>query len=180
MPVSADLADAVALTRLLKPRTPPAIAGIEALAGRSSGTVSYDARRGGSPLILEFSKIQARGRHRSVPVPLEVNRGALRYSGDGVRVRGLAGSAGRSTVREGDIEIAFGKEYAIRAASGESLLSLDEMVPWLRSFDALRPTLAELKSVTGTARVRLARLRGPLTNPAALEVEAAIEPRDVR
>lgn len=178
--LQADLGDALALTRhLLDRRTPAAIAGIESLAGRAAGTVDYDTSRGGSPLIVDLPKFQATGRHRGVPLPLEVTRAELRYWGAGLRVRGLAGGAGRSQVRNGNIEVVLGREPAIRSASGDAVLLLDEIFPWLGSLDPLRPVLEEVTGVTGSARVRLARLSGALARPAALEFEAAVEPEQV-
>jgi hypothetical protein len=87
-----------------------------------------------STLILELAKFQAKDAiavcpFRSKSIVATVIRGR---SAGGDRRR-----AGRLTVRDGDIEI-------VREGAGDSRRErespfLDEMVPWLRSSEALRP-----------------------------------------
>jgi hypothetical protein len=123
-------------------------------------------------------------------LPLAVGGASLHYGGDELRVRGLAGSAGRSSVRNGSIEVILGRAPALRSASADYVLLLDEIFPLLHSPDAsrpalaglaaLQPALADLQGVTGTARVRLARASGPLARPPALDFEAEIELEQVR
>ena len=176
----ADLADALAITRRLLRGHPEALAGIEALQGRASATIDYEAGRGASPLVVDLKGIQATGRYRGVPVPLAVSRGDLRYAGDAVSVSGLAGSAGGSRLTKGAIDIVLGREPAIRAASGDATLVLDEIYPLIASLEPLRPMLGEIKSLTGTAAVHLTRLSGLLSRPEALEFDAAVAPGQVK
>ena len=129
----ADLADALAITRHLLRGHPEALAGIVALQGRASAAIDYEAGRGASPLVVDLKGMQATGRYRGVPVPLAVSRGDLRYAGDAVSVRGLAGSAGGSRLSKGAIDIVLGREPAIRAASGDATLVLDEIYPLVAS-----------------------------------------------
>ncbi len=176
----ADLTDALAISRRLTRGNPEALAGIEALQGRASATIDYEAGRKGSPLIVELKGIQATGRYRAVPLPLAVNRGDLRYSGVAVSVSGLAGSAGGSRLSNAAIDIAFGREPAIRSASGDATLVLDEIHPLIASLEHVRLVLGEIKSATGTAAVRLVRLSGPLTRPASLDFDITVQPQQLR
>ena len=176
----ADLADALAITRHLLRGQPEALAGIVALQGRASATIDYEAGRGASPLVVDLKGMQATGRYRGVPIPLAVSRGDLRYAGDAVSVSGLAGSAGGSRLNQGAIDIVLGREPAIRAASGDATLVLDEIYPLVASLEPLRPMLGEIKSLTGTAAVHLTRLSGLLSRPEALDFDAAVAPGQVK
>lgn len=177
--MQADLADALAIARrLLGPQAPAAVAGIEALEGRSSGNLAYDARRGAAPLTLAFAGIRAKGRHRSVPFPLELEGGALRYTHASLQLRGLAGSVGGSRVRDAGMEIALGPAAYIKSASGDMTLVLGEIHPWMRSLAALPASLGSVRTITGNARVRIAKLSGPLAGPAH-EFQATVEPQDM-
>ena len=124
--------------------------------------------------------MQATGRYRGVPLPLAVSRGDLRYAGDAVSVSGLAGSVGASRLTQGAIDIVLGREPAIRAASGDATLVLDEIYPLIASLDRVRPMLGDIKSLTGTAAVHLTRLSGALSNPAALDFDVAVTPGQVQ
>ena len=166
----ADLADALAITKHLLRGHPEALAGIVALQGRASAAIDYEAGRGASPLVVDLKGMQATGRYRGVPVPLAVSRGDLRYAGDAVSVSGLAGSVGGSRLSKGAIDIVLGREPAIRAASGDATLVLDEIYPLIASLEPLRPMLGEIKSLTGTAAVHLTRLSGLLSRPAGSRV----------
>ena len=93
------------------------------------------------------------------------NRGDLRYTGEAVSVSGLAGSVGGSRLSKGAVDIVLGREPAIRAASGDATLVLDEIYPLIASFEPLHPLLGEIKSLTGTAAVHFTRLSGLLSKP---------------
>ncbi len=177
----ADLSDALGVSRrLLAGANPPALTGIKALQGRASATVDYEAGRRVSPLVVELKGIQATGRYRGVPFPLAVSRGALRYSREAVSVSGLAGSAGRSSVSNGAIDIVLGTEAVIRAAAGDATLVLDQIHPVIAPYEQLRLVLGDITSATGTATVRLVRLSGPLSRPASLDIDITVQPRQVR
>ena len=176
----ADLADALAITRRLLRGHPDALAGIEVLHGRTSAAIDYEARRRASPLVVHLNGMQATGRYRGVPLPLAVSRGDLHYAGDAVSVSGLAASVGASRLTQGAIDLALGREPTIRAASGNATLVLDEIYPLIASLDRVRPLLEDIKGVAGTAAVRLTRLSGTLSNPAALDFDVAVTPGQVR
>jgi len=179
--LDADLTDVLAFSRrLFARRDPAALAGIETLQGRASGTVAYASGSGRPQLTVEAGAVRASGRYRGVPFPFEVSRAALRYAEGRVQVRGLNGGAGRSHVKDGAFDLALGREPVIRAASGEASLVLDELFPWLITLEPLRPILGVIQNLTGAVDVQLARLSGPLAQPAALEYEARIRPRPLR
>ena len=122
--LDADLGEALPIMRrLIGKREPAALADVESLAGRASGSVAYDARHKRPRVTVELERIRASGRYRGVPLPIAVNAGALRYADDRVTVRGLSGSFGRSTIQAGAMELALGAGAAVRAASAEAVVA---------------------------------------------------------
>ena len=179
--IDADLAEALPIVRRLVGRPePPALAGVEWVAGRAGGSISYDARQRYARVTVDLALVRASGRYRGVPLPIEVTGGAVRYAGDRVAVRGLDGALGRSQIRGGALELTLGAAPIVHAASGDAVVVLDEVYPWLASLEGLRRPGSAIPTATGTMAVRLARLSGPLNEPAALDYEAVSRPQQVR
>jgi hypothetical protein len=180
--VDADLTEALAIARRTLDADSLALLGeVETLQGRAEGSFAFE-RRGGQPSYrAELARIQASGRHRQLPWPVSVSGGEVRYAPDALSVRGLSGTLGRSRVTGASADIALGPPRAVRAARGEAVLDLGELYPWLASVDLLRPAMKkEVRSLTGTATVRLAQASGPLADVEALEFVATVEPHEVR
>jgi hypothetical protein len=177
--LDADLAEALPIVRRLAGE-PAALAGVESLAGRASGSVAYDARHKRPRVTVDLERIRATARYRGVPLPIAVSAGALRYAHDRLTVHGLNGSFGRSTLQAGAMELSLGTEPAVREASAEATVVLDEFYPWLTSLHGLRRPADHIPSATGTVTVRLERLSGPLDAPGALDYEAVIRPQLVQ
>jgi hypothetical protein len=138
----ADLADALAITHHLLRGHAEVLAGIEMLHGRTSAAIDYEAARRASPLVVHLNGMQATGRYRGVPLALAVSRGDLHYAGDAVSVSGLAAS-GRIEADRGH-RPHLGREPAIRAASGQATLVLDEIYPLIASL-TVRPMLGDIR-----------------------------------
>ena len=179
--VDADLTEALALARrTLDPAGVAALADLEALQGRAEGSLAFE-RRGGQPSHrVELTRVRASGRHRRLPWPVSVNAGEVRYAPDALSVRGLSATLGRSRVTGASADVALDAPVTVRAARGDMVLDLGELYPWLASLEGLRPALKEVRGVTGTAAVRLARASGTLADLEALDFEATVEPDDVR
>ena len=102
----------------------------------------------------------------------------MRYAPDALSVRELSATLGRSRVTGASADVALDAQGTVRAARGDVVLDLGELYPWLASLDRLRPALKDVRGVTGTAAVRLARASGALADPEALDFEATVEPDD--
>ena len=179
--LEADLAETLAITRhLLGRRGEPVVSAIEALQGRASGTLSYQARSKNPLVSVNVARLRASGRYRGVPFPLEISQGMLRYSGEQLAIRALSGSFGRSRLQQGAAEVALGARPAVRSASATAVLALDELYPWLASLDGLRPALEGVTGVSGTAAVRVTRLSGSLAGISSLDFEAAVQPQQLQ
>ena len=179
--VDADLAETLPIVRRLVGRPEPAaLANVESLRGRASGTVAYETDRRRAHVAVDLSRVQGNVRYRGVPLPIEVTGGAVRYAGDRLDVRGLDGRVGRSQVQAGAMELVLGSVPTVRAASADAVVVLDEIYPWLASLEGLRRPTSAIPSETGTVAVQLVRLSGPLNELAMLDYEAVLRPQQVR
>ena len=92
--VDADLAETLALARrALGKSEPPALADVESLQGRATGTVAYEAHRRGPRVVAEVAALQATGRYRTVPFPV-----SHKWRPRPVRARPLGRRAGCAAV----------------------------------------------------------------------------------
>jgi hypothetical protein len=175
--VDANLGEALTIARkALDAATVAALADVEALAGRATGSFAFE--KGGQPEYqLDLTSLAATGRYRGLPFPLALSAGEVHYTPEALRVRGLSGAVGRSRLNGISAELALAAPGSVRAASGEVVLEMDELYPWLASLDRLRPALKEVKSVAGAATVRVTRLSGSLDDA---DFAATIQPREVR
>ena len=179
--VDTDLGEALALARRAIGRPEPAaLADVESLEGRATGTVAYEGRRGGPRVVGEVATLQATARYRNVPLPIVIAGAQVGYAPDRLTVGGLHGAFGRSSIQGGALELALGPEPAVRAARGDAVVVLDELYPWLTSLDGLERPASEIPTATGTVAVHLARLSGPVNTPEVLEYEAVLRPQAVR
>src|SRR5207344_3155360 len=161
--VDADLAGTLAIVRHALGRDgAAALARIESLQGRAAGRVAYEAHPRRAAFAVDLASVRATGRYRGVPFPLAVTRGDVRYAGDRLRVRGLDGTVGRSSVQGAAAELSFGARPAVHAASADAVVVLDEFYPWLVTLEGLRRPGSAIPTATGTVAVRLARLSGPV------------------
>jgi hypothetical protein len=180
--VDADLAEALAIARrALDPASVAALADVERLEGRAEGSFAWEYRGGLPSHRVELTRVNATGRHRRLPWPVSVTSGAVRYAPDALSVRELSATLGRSRVTGASADVALDAPGTVRAARGDAVLDLGELYPWLASLDRLGPGVRQaVRSVSGTAAVRVARAAGTLADLAALEFEATVEPADVR
>jgi len=71
--------------------------------------------------------------------------------------------------------IGFGREPSIEINAGNSVISLEEIYPWLSSYESVRGVLKNIQSVKGKVTFSGMRLLGPLTRPEKWDFEAAGE-----
>ena len=179
--IDVDLAQALPVARrILGPGAHPVLADVEALTGRAAGTVVYD-RRGGRPrYTFDVTSIAGHARDRRLPFPLDVQAGALRYTDDHFAVRRLSGRFGNTQVTDASAEIATGAKPRLLAATGDLVVDLGEIYPWLASLPAARAALRGVERATGTAAVHVARLAGSLSDSQALDFDVALVPTRLR
>ena len=124
---------------------------------------------------LEITRTDARLHLARLPWPIALHAGQAALSKGQVSIKGVRGSIGSTPLTGLAAQIELGAEPRLSGASGEAELGFDQWVPWLRA----QFPLADVAKLSGSARVRLEQLSGPLARPAELRYDALVVPRKV-
>ncbi|MBN1831241.1 MAG: AsmA-like C-terminal domain-containing protein, partial [Deltaproteobacteria bacterium] len=113
--------------------------------------------------VLEFN---LNAKYQRVPYPLKIRQGRLYYSATEIDLSGMEGELGGFSFSDLAVRIDWSREPHLTVQSGEFRLFLDEIHPWLSSFEAL-PFIHSLKDtgINGTLLFSNLNLRGPLQSP---------------
>jgi len=115
---------------------------------------------------VDVSEFNVNAKYRRVPYPLRIHQGSLCYSATEIDLSGLKGELGASSFSDLGVRIDWSRAPHLKVESGESHLFLDEIHPWLSSFEAL-PLFHSLKDtrINGTLLFSNLNLKGPLRSP---------------
>ncbi|MFB0508555.1 MAG: AsmA-like C-terminal domain-containing protein [Thermodesulfobacteriota bacterium] len=103
--------------------------------------------------------------YQRIPFPVEINGGGFSYDGTKIALKNLRGKLGKSSFSGLSTRLDYKKDFSLEIMSGASRISMDEVYPWLLSFERLRDALKNSKSVKGTVIVKASNLKGPLFRP---------------
>jgi hypothetical protein len=124
---------------------------------------------------LEIIRTDARLHLARLPWPIALQAGQASLSKGQVSITGVRGSIGDTPLTGLAAQIELGAEPRLSAASGSAELDFDQWIPWLRA----QFPLEDVARLTGSARVRLEQLSGPLARPAELRYDLVVVPHKV-
>ena len=154
------------LNRLIKDRTfLEEMALLRQIEGRAVGTLVLGESMETIKPKIDIQEIQLLARHDRIPYPVAIDTGKVIFDEERLEVRNLSGKVGNSSFSDLAARVGFGKEPSLEVFSGKSALSLEEIYSWLSSYEFLRETLKNLKSVKGGVSLSGMRLKGPLKSP---------------
>jgi hypothetical protein len=173
-----QLAEALRWTRSASSQAQGAKLGdVVSATGRLKGRAHFASAHRNWSATVAIAGSDASVRLQQLPWPIAVHAFRASASSEQLGVTGWRGSIGRSSVDDAAVQIALGSNASLVSASGRAMLALDELYPWVRSQPALADALRDLTAVSGTARVALHRLSGPIHRPAELQYDMTIEPQ---
>ena len=114
-----------------------------------------------------------------LPWPMGLKEGRVSFSADQLSFSGVRGTIGGSAIAEAAAQLSISGPFRIDRASGDIAPAVGELYPWLRSQEGLAKTLEPVKSITGTAEVRLNQLSGRPDQPDKLVYDAVVQPRSI-
>jgi hypothetical protein len=124
---------------------------------------------------VDAQEVNLVARHDQIPYPVTIDGGAVSFEGERLSVRNLSGKAGASSFSGLTGGIGFGREPPIEISSGNSVISIEEIYPWLSAGESVRGALKDIQSVKGKVILSGMRLSGPLMRPGKWDFEAAGE-----
>jgi hypothetical protein len=138
----------------------------EEVKGNAIGRLVLGEEKSSIRARVDVSEFNINAKYRRVPYPLKIHQGRLCYSITEIDLSGLKGELGASSFSDLRVGIDFSQASYLSVESGELHLSIDEIHPWLSSFEAL-PLFHSLKDTTinGTLLFSNLNLKGPLRSP---------------
>jgi hypothetical protein len=128
---------------------------------------------------LEVSDLNLSAAYDRLPYPLKIEAGKVSYDESMVRVEHMRGELGGSTFSDLDAELDLGKEPSLKISSAATMLLMDEIHPWVMSYEGMRKYVMDAEAVTGVVEVTSLRLEGPLMEPGAWNFKGDGRVRDL-
>jgi hypothetical protein len=115
---------------------------------------------------VDVSEFNVNFKNRRVPYPVKIHQGRFYYFGTEIDLSGSKGELGGSSFTDLGVRIDWSHPSDLRVESGEICLFLDEIHPWLSSYEAL-PFFHSLKDtgIHGMLLFSNLNLKGPLQSP---------------
>jgi hypothetical protein len=115
-----------------------------------------------------------------LPGDLRVDRGQLVFEGDRLKIENWSANVGKSSLAQLTADLKWGEPSTLTANSGQAVLVLDEVYPWLQSHESLKQRLKSIRLfeiLDGTLVFRSLAFEGPLSteNSSGMNLSAAIE-----
>ena len=138
----------------------------EEVEGKAIGRLVLGEKKRSIRARVDVFEFNINAAHERVPYSLKIHQGSLSYSGTKVDLFGLKGELGESSFSDLGVWIDWSRPSYLRVESAEISLFLDEIHPWLSSFEAL-PLSHSLKdtSINGTLLFSNLNIKGPLRSP---------------
>jgi hypothetical protein len=114
---------------------------------------------------LDISEINLAAHYEHIPYLLEINRGQFSYDGKKIRGQDLDGSMGKSSFSGLTLQLDLEKDPHLEILSGGGHISMDEVYPWLQSYETISDALKDFKTVQGDVSLSAIEVKGPLLKP---------------
>jgi AsmA-like C-terminal region/AsmA family len=118
--------------------------------------------------------------YQRVPFPIKVTQGQVAFSENRISLKVLNGTLGQSNFSGLACQINLKDVLNLDISSGRFALSLDELYPWLATFDDVNKHLKELTQVTGLLDLSSLTFTGAVDKPEQWQFAAAGAIRNLR
>jgi hypothetical protein len=152
---------------------------IDDLQGNATGRIVLGDDISSIKTHVDVSKSDLVAKYRPIPYPLEINRGGLFHEGKKIDLKNINGKLGKSSFSGLSARLDWRKEPHMDAKSGKSSILLDEIHPWLMSYEKLSDGFKGLESLTGRVEPSALSLKGPILKPKNWEFRVAGEVKDL-
>ena len=143
------------------------------LTGRGNGRLILGDRKGDLQARVDVSDLDFTADYEGVPFPIKVRGGRLAFAESQIVFKGLAGTLGASDFSEFDCELDWVNALHLKIASGRFGLDVDELFPWLVTFDAAKEPLREIRQLTGRLNLSSLSFNGAFDAPGDWQLAAA-------
>jgi len=143
----------------------------ESIEGAGQGRLTLGESLESFSALVEIDKINTQIDFKPIPFPIIIDSGKITYDGQKVEVHDLQGKIGKSSFSNYSDLMNWEDEPTMDLQSGTFHVVLDEIYPWIASFEKLADELENITKITGLAEVTVKSVKGPLLQPADLQYE---------
>lgn len=179
--VDADMAEVQPLLmRVIKHGTfVSELALMENIEGRTQGRLILGEDLRSVEAKVDVSECAMSARYQRIPYSIRIESGQVLYETDSIAGRDMSGTLGKSSFSGLTYRVRFGDSPHLEIESGRLRLLMDEIYPWLMSYESLRDDLELFRDVKGQMDLTKMRLRGPLLRTADWDFETDVTAKDL-
>jgi hypothetical protein len=145
------------------------ISDIKKIEGEAEGRLILGERLKQVKANIDISNMSLKTDYERIPYPLQIESGSFSYDENGISVADLKGSIQNSMFSGLTGQLNLKQDPYIQISSGEFNISLDEIYPWLLSYDQIDEALKKYSNVNGVLKITDVNIRGPLLRPGIWE-----------
>jgi hypothetical protein len=151
---------------------------LQDLQGRALGRVVLEGTLREIRPKVDLSSLHLHARDPRMPWPVDIRAGRASYDEKEISLRNLKGSLGRSAFSRLSVRLPLSASR-MQVSAGSSRIVLDEVYPWLRSFQNVKSALGDIESLKGDLLLDSLELHGPVRVPEAWTFEVSGSVKDV-
>ncbi len=152
---------------------------IDNLKGNGTGRLVLGESMASVKARVDLSEFNLSGHYQRIPYPLEISGTDFSCDESTVHAKQLSGKLGQSSFSELSVALDWAKEPHLGVESRKLQISLDEIYPWLSSFEGLSEGLKSLRTLKGTVTLSALNLKGPVLKPKSWGFKTAGELKDL-
>ncbi len=140
---------------------------VSKISGQADAVLALNMSMGKEELDVRVwaKNINAKGRYDRIPLPIHIQEGSFSYEEDIVMVSDISGTLGASQVKGLDARIVISETLNLDIKKATALLSLEDLVPWMKSNPTVIALIHPAKELKGTLALEQIVLEGPMFSP---------------
>ncbi len=138
---------------------------IEDLEGKGEGRLEVKKSQDRINTNVAVRKFNLSTRYQRIFWPLEIDQGTFSYDENRISAANLVGRLGKSSFSKLSVWLDRKENNDLKVLSGKATVSLEEIHPWLSSFERIKDHLLPFRIVQGTLNLKNLELTGPSSSP---------------
>ena len=122
---------------------------LKTIDGQSQGELILGNSLDDLGIELSLENISLKAEHKKIPFPIRIDQGQLDYVDNELTLNNWDGSIGKSHFKALDCIIKQSPETEIALNSESASLLIDEIFPWLMTFENVSEKLSDIKKLSG-------------------------------
>lgn len=139
--------------------------------GGAAGRLDLGGNLNSVEVGLAVSDLNMSAEYDRLPYPFKIHGGKLSYNKAMILIQNMSGELGGSSFSDVDAELTLDKGHLLTISSASSNLLMDEIHPWVMSYENIRNHIKNLGKVKGRIDVNSLRLEGPLMKPGEWDLD---------